>query len=65
MHVLPLALPAVPDACLLGLAGARPALGVHTLGEADVGDAGGVLADQVDVRVQDGGVDGLAVLSQD
>lgn len=64
MDVLPLAVSAVPHARLLRLAGARPALPVHELGEADVGDAGGVLADQVHVGVQDGGVDGLAVLGQ-
>lgn len=64
VDVLPLAVPALPDARLLRLAGARPALVVHVLGQADVSDAGGVLADQVDVGVQDGGVDGLAVLCQ-
>lgn len=65
MDIEPLAIPAVPDPGLLRLAGARPALPVDVLGEADVGDAGGVLPDHVDVRVQDGGVDGLAVLGQD
>jgi len=65
VHVLPPALAAVPHARLLRLAGARPVLAVHVLGEADVGDAGGVLPDQVHVRVQDGGVDGLSVLGQD
>ena len=65
VHVLPPALAAVPHARLLRLAGARPALAVHVLGEADVGDAGRVLADQVHVGVEDGGVDGLAVLGQD
>lgn len=65
MDVLPLAVPAVPHAGLLRLAGSRPALSVHVLSQADVSDAGRVLADQVDVGVQDGGVDGLVVLGQD
>lgn len=64
MDVLPLAVSAVPDARFLRLAGARPALAVHKLSQADVRDAGGVLADQVHVGVQDGGVYWLAVLSQ-
>lgn len=64
MDVLPLALSAVPDAGLLRLAGSRPTLAVNKLGQADVSDARRVLANQVDVRVQDGGVDGLIVLSQ-
>lgn len=62
MNVLPFGVPAVPHASLLRLAAARPALPVHKLSEADVSDAGGVFSDQVHVRVQDGGVDGLAVL---
>lgn len=64
MDVLPLAVSAMPDTSFLRLAGSRPTLAVNKLGQADVSDAGCVLADQVDVRVQDGGVDGLAVLSQ-
>ena len=44
----------MPHTGLLGLAGAGPALPVDILREADVGDAGGVLADDVHVRVQDG-----------
>lgn len=64
MDVLPLAVSAVPDASLLRLAGARSALVVDKLSQPDIGDASGVLADQVDVGVQDGGVDGLVVLSQ-
>ena len=47
------------------LAGARPTLPIDVLGEADVGNASRVLSDHVDVWVQDGGVDGLAVLGQD
>ena len=64
MHVEPLGLAAMPHARLLRLAGARPALAVHVLRQADVGDAGGVLADQVDVGVQDGGVHRLTVFTQ-
>lgn len=64
MHVEPLGVAAVPDPRLLRLAGARPALSVHELREADVGDAGGLLPDQVHVGVQDGGVHGLAVFTQ-
>ena len=40
------------------------ACGVHELCEPDVGDARRVLADQVHVRVEQGGVHGLAVLAQ-
>lgn len=64
VHVEPLAVAAVPDARLLGLRGAGPALPVDVLRQADVGDAGGVLPDDVHVRVQDGRVDWLAVLRQ-
>lgn len=64
VDVLPLAFPAMPHAGFLRLAGPRPTLAVHKLGQADVGDAGGLVADQVDVGVQDGGVDGLAVFGQ-
>lgn len=64
MYILPLAISPVPHAGLLGLAGAGPALAIDVLGEADVGDAGCVLPDDVHVRVQDGGVDRLAVLGQ-
>lgn len=64
MDVLPLAVSAMPDTSFLRLAGPRPTLVVDKLSQADVSDAGCVLADQVDVGVQDGGVDGLAVLSQ-
>ena len=49
---------------LLRLAGARAARGVQELGEADVGDARRVLADQVHVGVEQSGVHGLAVLAQ-
>lgn len=62
MDVLPLAVAAVPDTGLFGLAGARAALTVDVLRQADVGDAGGIFPDDVHVRVQDGGVNGLVVL---
>ena len=65
VDVLPAAVAALPDPRLLRLAGARPALDVHVLRQPDVRDAGRLLPHQVDVRVQDGGVDGLTVLSQD
>lgn len=41
------------------------ALPVDKLRKANVGDAGSVLPDHVHVRVEDGGVDGFAVLGQD
>lgn len=58
---LPFAVPAVPDAGLLRLGRARDAAGVQVLRDADVGDAGRLVAHQVDVGVQDGGVHGFAV----
>ena len=64
MDVLPPALPAMPHPGLLGLAGARASLQVDKLCEANVRDARGIFANQVDVGVQDGGVDGLAVLRE-
>lgn len=64
VDVEPLAVAAVPDARLLGLRGAGPALAVDVLRQADVGDARRVLPDDVHVRVQDGRVDRLAVLRQ-
>lgn len=64
MDVLPLAVSAMPDASFLRLTGPRPTLAVNILSQTDVSDAGRVLADQVDVGVQDGGVDRFAVLSQ-
>lgn len=62
MDIEPLAIPAVPDPSLLRLAGARPALPIDVLSEADVSDASCVLSDHMDMWVQDGGVNGLAVL---
>lgn len=64
MNVEPLAVAAVPHAGLLRLAGARPAARVHELREADVRDARRVLADQVHVRVEQGGVHRLIVLAE-
>lgn len=58
---LPFAIPAVPDAGLLGLGGAGDPSRVHVLRDADVGDAGGLVSHQVDVGVQDRCVHGLAV----
>lgn len=64
VHIEPFGVAAMPHARLLRLAGAWPALAVHVLRQADVGYAGGVLADQMDVGVEDGGVHGLAVFTQ-
>lgn len=64
VNVLPFGVTAVPHAGLFRLAAARSPLAVDELGEADVGDAGSIFSDQMHVRVQDGGVDGLTVLRQ-
>lgn len=64
MDVLPLAVAAVPDAGLLRLHGARYAVAVDVLGEADVGNAGGLVPDQVDMGVEQDSVDGLLPLGQ-
>lgn len=64
MNVEPLAIATVPHPGLLRLAGAGAARGVHELREPDVGDARGILADQVHVWVEEGGVHRLAVLAQ-
>ena len=64
VDVLPLALATVPDAGLLGLHGARHAAAVHVLGQADVGDARRVLANQVHVGVQQDGVHRLVAFRQ-
>lgn len=64
MYILPLAVAAVPHTGLFGLAGTGSALAIDVLCEADVGDACRILANDVHVRVQDGGVDRLAVLGQ-
>lgn len=64
VDIEPLGITTVPHACLLRLAAAWPALAVDVLREADVGNASRVLANQVHVRIQDGGVDRLAVFTQ-
>lgn len=64
MYIEPFGITALPHTRFLRLAGARPTLAVYVLRQADVRYAGGVLADQVDVRVEDGGVHGLAVFTQ-
>lgn len=64
MHVEPFGVAAMPHTRLLRLTGARAALTVHVLRQTDVGDARGVLADQVDVGVEDGGVHWLTVFTQ-
>lgn len=64
MDVLPLAVAAVPDAGLLRLHGARHAIAVDVLGEADIGNAGSLLSNQVDMWVEQDGVDGLLPLRQ-
>lgn len=51
MNIEPLAISAVPHPGLLRLAGARSTLPVDVLGEPDIGDAGCVLPNHVDVRV--------------
>lgn len=63
VNIEPLALAAMPHPGLLRLAGARAARGVHKLSEPDVGDARGLLADQVHVGVEQSGVHRLAVLA--
>lgn len=65
VDILPPAVSAVPHSGLFRLAGAGTALAVHKLRQADVGDAGSVVSNHVHMRVEDGGVDGLAVLGED
>lgn len=64
VHIKPFGITTMPHACLLGLAGAWPSLAVHVLGQADVGDTGSILTDEVDMRVEDGGVHRFAVFTQ-
>lgn len=64
VHVEPLGVAAMPHTSLLWLAGARPSLTVDVLRQADVGDAGGILANQMDVGVENGGVHWFAVFTQ-
>lgn len=54
----------MPHTRLLRLAGAWPALAVDVLRQADVGYAGGILTDQMDMGIEDGGVHWLAVFTQ-
>lgn len=61
MDDLPLPVAAVPHPGLLWLGGARRPVGVDVLRHSDVSNARGLVADQVDVRVQDGGVDRFTV----
>lgn len=65
VNILPPAVPAVPHPGLLRLARAWAALSIHKLRQADVGDARRVFPDHVHVRVEYGGVNGLAVLWED
>lgn len=64
VHVLPLAVPAVPHACLFRLHGLWHPAAVHVLREPDVRNAGSIITHQVDVGIQDDGVDRLAALGQ-
>ena len=64
VDIQPLAISAVPDAGLFRLRGAGPALAIDVLCQADVRDAGSIFTNDMDVRVQDGGVYWLAVLRQ-
>lgn len=64
VDVEPLAVTAMPHPGLLRLAGAGAALAIDELCKADVGDAGSLLSNQMNVRVQQGGVDRLTVLTQ-
>lgn len=64
MDIQPLAIPAVPDPGLFRLRGARPALAVDILRQANVGNASGIVANNMNVGVQYGGMDWLAVLGQ-
>lgn len=59
---LPLPVAAVPHAGLLRLGGAWRPVGVDVLRHPDVGDARRLVAHQVDVGVQDGGVHRFTVL---
>lgn len=61
MDDLPLPVAAVPHSGLLWLGGAWRPVGVDVLRHSDVSNARGLVANQVDVRVQDGGVNWFAV----
>lgn len=62
VDILPLAIPAVPDTGLFGLASTRTALPIDVLCQADVGNAGSIFPNDMYVRVQDSCVNGLVVL---
>lgn len=62
MDNLPFPVAAVPHPGLLWLGGAGRPVSIYVLRDSDVGDAGGLVSHQVDVGVQDGGVDRFAVL---
>lgn len=64
MHIEPFGVTAMPHTSLLRLAGTRPSLTVDVLRQTNVGDAGGILADQMDMGVEDGGVHRFAVFTQ-
>lgn len=64
VHIEPFGITAMPHTRLLRLAGAWPALAVDVLRQADVGYAGGILTDQMDMGIEDGGVHWLAVFTQ-
>lgn len=64
VNVLPFSVSAVPDASFLRLHGAGQVVRIHVLCESDVSDAGGVLADQMNVRIQKNGVDGFVSLRE-
>lgn len=64
VDIQPLAITTVPDTGLFRLHGARTALAIYILSQADVSNAGCIFANNMNMRVQDGGVDWLAVLGQ-
>lgn len=64
VHVEPFSVAAMPHTSLLRLAGARPSLAVNVLRQANVGDAGGVFTDQMDMWVENGGVHWFAVFTE-
>lgn len=64
VDILPLAVSTVPDARLLRLHGARHAIAVDVLGETYISDAGGLVTNQVDMGVEQNGVDRVLGLGQ-
>lgn len=64
MDVKPLAFTAVPHTRLLRLAATRAALAVDVLRQPDIRNAGSVLPDEMNVRIENSGVHGLVVLTQ-